>query len=152
MPADGDSVFIKPRVEIAARRIHQRRCHSFFRNNLWQPRILFVEENIFSGAGSLFHQERTRIGRNFLIIQVRGREGRDSGLYLGRKTIMSAARNITRMQECGGAGAAGGLSFSDNGGDDDALPSSSLYPCLDVGGGGKQKKSFYNGASWGLGA
>ena len=66
--------------------------------------------------------------------------------------MKSVARNITRMQECGGAGAAGGLSFSDNGGDDDALPSSSLYPCLDVGGGGKQKKSFYNGASWGLGA
>lgn len=30
------------------------------------------------------------------------------------------------MQECGGAASAGGLSFSDNGGDDDTLPSLSL--------------------------
>ena len=44
-----------------------------------------------------------------------------AGLYRGRKTIKRAARNITRMQECGGAAtAAGGLSFSDN---DDILPS-----------------------------
>ena len=57
------------------------------------------------------------------------------------------------MQECGGA--AGGLSFSDNGGDGDIFPSFlshslSLFFSLSLP--VSEEQSFYNGASWGLGA
>ena len=57
------------------------------------------------------------------------------------------------MQECGGAASAGGLSFSDNGGDDDTLPSLSLpLDSMAAAAAAAAEKSFYSGASWGLGA